>query len=85
MRRRFRPEDLDDAWLVVAAATPDVNRAVADAAAPRRVFVNAVDGPDGPHRIVMTDQQLAAKILVTVQRPRIDVSGMARTARFPLQ
>lgn len=45
VRRRFRPEDLDDAWLVVAAATPEVNRAVAEAAAPRRVFVNAVDDP----------------------------------------
>jgi siroheme synthase-like protein len=43
--RGFLPEDLDGAWLVVAAATPDVNRAVADAAAPRRVFVNAVDDP----------------------------------------
>lgn len=45
VRRRFRPDDLDEAWLVVAAATPDVNRAVADAAAKRRVFVNAVDDP----------------------------------------
>lgn len=45
VRRQFRPEDLDDAWLVIAAATPDVNRAVAEAAIPRRVFVNAVDDP----------------------------------------
>jgi len=43
--RGFLPDDLDGAWLVVAAATPAVNRAVADAAAPRRVFVNAVDDP----------------------------------------
>ena len=35
--------DLDDAWFVVAAATPEVNRQVADAAESRRVFVNAVD------------------------------------------
>lgn len=44
-RRAFTPADLDDAWLVVAAATPEVNRAVADAAQLRRLFVNAVDDP----------------------------------------
>ncbi len=44
-RRRFEPADLDDAWLVVAAAPPAVNREVAAAAAQRRVFVNAVDDP----------------------------------------
>jgi uroporphyrin-III C-methyltransferase/precorrin-2 dehydrogenase/sirohydrochlorin ferrochelatase len=42
-RRRFAPADLDDAWFVVAAATPEVNREVADAAEDRRLFVNAVD------------------------------------------
>ena len=35
--------DLDGAWLAVAAAPPEVNRAVAAAAEERRVFVNAVD------------------------------------------
>ena len=44
-RRRFRAADLDGAWLVVAAATPVVNRAVARAAERRQVFVNAVDDP----------------------------------------
>ena len=44
-QRGFVPSDLDDAWLVVAAATPDVNRAVAEAAEERRIFVNAVDDP----------------------------------------
>jgi uroporphyrin-III C-methyltransferase / precorrin-2 dehydrogenase / sirohydrochlorin ferrochelatase len=44
-RRAFAPSDLDDAWLVVAAATPDVNRQVAEAAESRRIFVNAVDDP----------------------------------------
>ncbi len=44
-RRPFAPADLDGAWLVVAAATPEVNRAVAAAAERRRVFVNAVDDP----------------------------------------
>lgn len=45
LRRAFAPSDLNDTWLVVAAATPDVNRAVAAAAEERRVFVNAVDDP----------------------------------------
>jgi uroporphyrin-III C-methyltransferase/precorrin-2 dehydrogenase/sirohydrochlorin ferrochelatase len=44
-RRRFLPADVDDAWLVVAAAPPEVNREVARAGAARRVFVNAVDDP----------------------------------------
>jgi siroheme synthase-like protein len=44
-RRPFVPADLDGAWLVVAAATPDVNRSVAAAAEARQVFVNAVDDP----------------------------------------
>jgi len=40
----FIASDLDDAWLAVAATGDTaVNRAVADAAAARRVFVNAVD------------------------------------------
>ena len=42
-RRPFVDADLDDAWFVVAAATPHVNRQVADAAESRHVFVNAVD------------------------------------------
>ena len=45
VRRAFRTEDLDDAWLVVAAATPEVNQLVAEAAEARGVFVNAVDDP----------------------------------------
>src|SRR5215510_14954789 len=44
-RREFSPSDLDDVWLAVAAATPEVNRQVAEAAELRRVFVNAVDDP----------------------------------------
>ena len=42
---RSWPADLDGAWLVVAAATPEVNREVAAAAETRRIFVNAVDDP----------------------------------------
>jgi len=44
-RRAFAASDLDGAWLVVAAATTDVNREVAAAAAERQLFVNAVDDP----------------------------------------
>jgi uroporphyrin-III C-methyltransferase/precorrin-2 dehydrogenase/sirohydrochlorin ferrochelatase len=44
-RREFDAADLDGAWLVVAAATPAVNRIVAQAADLRRIFVNAVDDP----------------------------------------
>jgi len=46
MRRAFEPSDLDGVWLAIAAATPDVNRAVAAAAEARRIFVNAVDDPE---------------------------------------
>lgn len=45
-RREFVPSDLDEAWLVVAAATPIANAEVAAAAQIRRVFVNAVDDPE---------------------------------------
>ena len=44
-RRAFIDSDLDDAWWVVAAAPPHVNRQVLAAAESRRVFVNAVDDP----------------------------------------
>ena len=43
VERGFEPSDLDHAWWVVAAATPEVNAEVARAAEQRRVFVNAVD------------------------------------------
>ena len=45
MRRPFAPADVDGMWWVVAAAPPDVNREVREAADARRVFVNAVDDP----------------------------------------
>jgi len=44
-RRPFRASDLDDVWLVVAAATPEANGEVAREAEARRIFVNAVDDP----------------------------------------
>jgi uroporphyrin-III C-methyltransferase/precorrin-2 dehydrogenase/sirohydrochlorin ferrochelatase len=45
VERAFVPSDLEGAWLVVAAATSEVNRAVAAAAEARRIFVLAVDDP----------------------------------------
>jgi uroporphyrin-III C-methyltransferase/precorrin-2 dehydrogenase/sirohydrochlorin ferrochelatase len=42
-RRPFAPSDLDGVWYVVAAAPPEVNRAVSTAADARGLFVNAVD------------------------------------------
>ena len=44
-KRPFVVSDLDGVWYVVAAATPEVNRAVALAATERQLFVNAVDDP----------------------------------------
>ena len=41
--RGFEPSDVDGVSFVVAAAPPDVNRAVAAAAHARGLFVNAVD------------------------------------------
>ena len=43
LERPFTESDLDGRWLVVAAATPEVNAAVSRAAEQRQVFVNAVD------------------------------------------
>jgi uroporphyrin-III C-methyltransferase/precorrin-2 dehydrogenase/sirohydrochlorin ferrochelatase len=44
-QRPFAESDLDGVWYVVAAATPEVNAAVAKAAGARQLFVNAVDDP----------------------------------------
>jgi uroporphyrin-III C-methyltransferase / precorrin-2 dehydrogenase / sirohydrochlorin ferrochelatase len=45
VQRPFEVSDLDGVWYVVAAAPPEVNRAVSAAAAERHLFVNAVDDP----------------------------------------
>ena len=45
LRRPFVEGDLQGAWLAIAAAPPEVNRAVAAAAGKLFVFVNAVDDP----------------------------------------
>ena len=46
LKRPFEPADLDGCWFVVSAAPPEVNREVAAAARPHRIFVNAVDDTD---------------------------------------
>ena len=45
LRRAFEPADLDGLWLAVAAAPPEINRAVREAAEERRIFLNAADDP----------------------------------------
>jgi len=45
IERPYLAADLDGAWFVVAAAPPDVNRAVSQEAERRHLFVNAVDDP----------------------------------------
>ena len=45
VQRAFEAADVDDVWYVVAAAPPEVNKLVLEAAERRRVFVNAVDDP----------------------------------------
>lgn len=45
VRRAFEPADLDGVWLAVAAAPPEINRAVREAAEARRIFLNAADDP----------------------------------------
>jgi uroporphyrin-III C-methyltransferase/precorrin-2 dehydrogenase/sirohydrochlorin ferrochelatase len=44
-KRVFEPADLEGAWYVVAAAPPEINKQVLEAAEQRQVFVNAVDDP----------------------------------------
>lgn len=44
-QRPFEPGDLDDVWLAISAAPPEVNRVVAREAEARRIFVVAVDDP----------------------------------------
>ncbi len=45
VERGFHAADLDDVWMVVAAAPAEVNREVAREAEARQLFVNAVDDP----------------------------------------
>lgn len=45
LEREFTASDLDGAWFATAAATPEVNREVREAAEARGIFVNAADDP----------------------------------------
>lgn len=45
-QRPFEPADLEGAWLVIAAATPEVNAEVSRLAEAQKIFVVAVDHPD---------------------------------------
>lgn len=81
VRRGFEPADLDDAWLVVAAAPRVVNRAVADAAAERRIFVNAVDDPASASAYaaaVLRREQLTIAISTAGEAPAM--AGLFREA-----
>jgi siroheme synthase-like protein len=92
-QKRFEPADLDDAWFVVAAAPPDVNRRVAEEAERRHVFVNAVDDPanasvylggvvrrDGVTLAISTDG--AAPALAGLLREALDVMLPADLAQW---
>ena len=80
-RRAFRESDLDGAWLVVAAAPPEVNRSVLAAAESRRIFVNAVDDP--AHASAYTGGVVsrgAATIALSTSGLAPAISGLLREA-----
>lgn len=81
VRRGFEPADLDDAWLVIAAAPHAVNRAVAIAAAERQIFVNAVDDPASASAYaaaVLRREQLTVAISTAGEAPAL--AGLFREA-----
>jgi siroheme synthase-like protein len=81
VHRRFEPLDLNGVWLVVAAAPAIVNRAVADAAAKRQVFVNAVDDPASASAYaaaVLRREQLTIAISTAGEAPAL--AGLFREA-----
>ncbi len=81
VRRAFRESDLEGAWLVVAAAPPEVNRSVLAAAEAHRIFVNAVDDP--AHASAYTGGVVsrgAATIALSTAGLAPAVSGLLREA-----
>ena len=81
IQRQFEPRDLDGVWLVVASAPAIVNRAVADAAAERRIFVNAVDDPASASAYaaaVLRREQLTIAISTGGEAPAL--AGLFREA-----
>jgi siroheme synthase-like protein len=80
-RRRFATADLDGVWLVVTAASGGVNRAVSEAAAARRIFVNAVDDPEPATAYaasVITRGAITVAISTSGQAPAL--AALLRTA-----
>jgi uroporphyrin-III C-methyltransferase/precorrin-2 dehydrogenase/sirohydrochlorin ferrochelatase len=93
VQRRFEDTDLDGAWWAVAAAPPDVNRQVCEAAERRCLYVNAVDDPshataylggvvrrDGVTVAISTDGRAPA--LAGLMREAIDASLPHDLARW---
>lgn len=79
--RPFLAEDVDGAWLVVAAAPTEVNREVRKAAEARGVFVNAVDDP--AHGSVYTGGVLrrgGVTIAVSTEGRAPALAGLVREA-----
>ena len=70
--RPFRAEDLDGAWFVVAAATPEVTATSREAAEERHVFVNAVD-----------DKSASAYLGGVLRRGGVTVAVSTRAGRRP--
>ncbi len=81
-RRRCVGEDLSGAWLVVAAATADVNQEVAVAADARCVFVIAVDDP--PHATAYLSGVVRRGGVTLAISTRGDAPGLAGLLREAL-
>ena len=84
VRRPFEPGDVDGVWYVVAAAPPEVNRAVARAAESRCLFVNAVDDLESASAyagaIVKKAQKAGVTIAVSTDGEAPALAGLIREA-----
>lgn len=77
--RPFRESDLDGVWLVVAAATPEVNRLVGELAGQRQIFVNAVDDPANASAYLGgTLRRSSATIAISTQGRAPALAGLLR-------
>jgi uroporphyrin-III C-methyltransferase/precorrin-2 dehydrogenase/sirohydrochlorin ferrochelatase len=80
-QRPFEVADLDGVWFVVSAATPEVNRAVAEAARVRRLFVNAVDDPPNASAYLGgVVRRAAATIAISTSGRAPALAGLLREA-----
>jgi siroheme synthase-like protein len=84
VRRPFEPGDVDDVWYVVAAAPPEVNRAVARAAESRCLFVNAVDDLESASAyagaVVKKAQKAGVTIAISTDGEAPALAGLMREA-----